>query len=406
MHSSIILPALFLMHGLAVAKSITPGTAQLTQPYYPPNANCWEYKVPVTITSENVVFNFPDWKDDYALQDFLTAVTTRESAGYPSPIVGTKNETATYTLAASFCTPKRSGKKTIILATHGIGQARTHWNSAYEPDEYNFVQHAIDKGYSVWFYDRLGNGESEKSVNYFARTGYKLTSSCRVSGFTNQLRKQKAILVQLAKMVKSGQYTGTFGKPDKLAVMGFSFGSYITHFAVAENPTIADAAILTAINYNTTGLNVNGLIRSFVPRIASLQNPRRFGSLDTGYLTWVDTLVQINTYFKYPYYDIPTTSYCEEYKNPFAIGEFLTIADGNFDASGFTGAALAITGETDYIICDGECHGIFEEPARTIWKNAKFEPYLHPHASHNINYHHNATKAYGVITNFLNSNGL
>lgn len=48
----------------------------------------------------------------------------------------------------------------------------------------------------------------------------------------------------------------------------------------------------------------------------------------------------IDSYFKYPYYDIPTTSYCEEYKNPFAIGEFLTIADGNFDASNFTGAAL------------------------------------------------------------------
>ncbi|KAF5231478.1 hypothetical protein FANTH_13390 [Fusarium anthophilum] len=384
MHSSLFLLTSSLMHGLAVAKSIAPSAVGLTQPYYPPNAKCWEYQVPVTITSENLVFNFPHWKDDYALQDFLTAATTRQSAGYPSPIVGTQNETATYTLAASFCTPKHSGRKTIILATHGIGQARTHWNSAYQPDEYNFVQHAISKGYSVWFYDRLGTGESEK-----------------VSGFTNQLRKQKAILVQLAKMVKSGQYTGTFGKPAKLAVMGFSFGSFITHFAVAENPTIADAAILTAINYNTTGLNANGLVRSFVPRVASLQNPRRFGILDPGYLTWVDATAQINTYFKYPYYDVPTVSYCEEYKQSFAIGEFLTLTDGNFDASGFTGAALA-----NYIICDGDCRGIFEEPARTIWKNAKFEAYLHPHASHNFNFHHNATKAYGVITNFLESNGL
>ncbi|KAJ4113825.1 hypothetical protein NW765_011432 [Fusarium oxysporum] len=343
MHSSLMFLASLMMHGLAVGKSISPGTAQLTQPYYPPNADCWEYKVPVTVTSENVVFDFPDWEDDYALQDFLTAATTRDSARYPSPI----------------------------------------------PDEYNFVQHAISKGYSVWFYDRLGTGESEK-----------------VSGFTNQLRKQKAILVQLAKIVKSGQYTGTFGKPDKLAAMGFSFGSFITHFAVAENPTIADAAILTAINYNTTGLNAKGLIRSFVPRVASLQNPRRFGLLNSGYLTWVDAIAQLNTYFKYPYYDLPTASYCEEYKQAFAIGEFLTIADGDFDASGFTGAALAITGETDYIICDGECRGIFEEPARTIWKNAKFEPYLHPHASHNFNFHHNATGAYGVITSFLESNGL
>lgn len=62
----------------------------------------------------------------------------------------------------------------------------------------------------------------------------------------------------------------------------------------------------------------------------------------------------------------------------------------------------AITAKTDYIICDGECQGIFEEPARTVFRKAKiFMPYLHPKASHNINYHVNATGAYEVITNFL-----
>jgi hypothetical protein len=66
----------------------------------------------------------------------------------------------------------------------------------------------------------------------------------------------------------------------------------------------------------------------------------------------------------------------------------------------------AITGKTDYIICDGECEGIFEEPARTLFRNAKFTPYLHPGASHNFNFHLNATGAYGVITDFLESNGL
>lgn len=134
----------------------------LTQPYYPPTANCWEYKVPVTISSENIVFDLPKWQDGYALQDFLTLATSRDGAGVPSPVIGTKNETATYIIAASFCMPKQNGKKTVILATHGIGQPRTHWNSAYEPEKYNFVQHAIGKGYSVWFYDRLGQGQSEK----------------------------------------------------------------------------------------------------------------------------------------------------------------------------------------------------------------------------------------------------
>lgn len=45
------------------------------------------------------------------------------------------------------------------------------------------------------------------------------------------------------------------------------------------------------------------------------------------------------SYFKYPFYDAPTASYCEESKEAFAIGEFLTITDGKFNASRFKGAA-------------------------------------------------------------------
>lgn len=66
------------------------------------------------------------------------------------------------------------------------------------------------------------------------------------------------------------------------------------------------------------------------------------------------------------------------------------------------GQSQAITGEEDYIVCDGECEGIFVEPASTFYKNAKpFVPYLHPNASHNFNFHKNATGAYAVITGFL-----
>ena len=70
--------------------------------------------------------------------------------------------------------------------------------------------------------------------------------------------------------------------------MGFSYGSYITHFAIAGTPDIADAVVLTAIGLNTTGINGNGLLRSFEPRIASGQNQKRFGELGSDYFTWVD----------------------------------------------------------------------------------------------------------------------
>jgi len=71
-------------------------------------------------------------------------------------------------------------------------------------------------------------------------------------------------------------------------------------------------------------------------------------------------------------------------------------------ASNFTGPALTITGKQDYIVCNGECEGIFDEPASTFHRNDQpFIPYLHPNASHNFNFHHNATGAYKVITDFL-----
>ena len=47
--------------------------------------------------------------------------------------------------------------------------------------------------------------------------------------------------------------------------------------------------MLTAIGLNLTlGVNGNGLLRSFEPRIASGQDAARFGELDAGYLSWVD----------------------------------------------------------------------------------------------------------------------
>ena len=148
--------------GAPTSATIVP----LTQDYYPPTADCWEYRVPVHLASVEVTtFAFPEWNDDYQLQDFLTAATTRASANYPSVITGKENLTdVEYTIAASFCTPKNAAtrKKTILLATHGIGLPRSHWNSAYEPKKYNFVQYAINEGYSVWFYDRLGTGKSDK----------------------------------------------------------------------------------------------------------------------------------------------------------------------------------------------------------------------------------------------------
>ncbi|MCJ1379167.1 hypothetical protein MMC17_002267 [Xylographa soralifera] len=364
----------------------------LAQTYYPPNADCQDYMIPVSIEWDKFVFNGTEWQDNDGLQDFLSVVTAREPGpNYPSPLGESTTINGTYQIAATFCSPKQASEKakTVIVATHGIGPARNHWNSAFQPDDYNFVQFATNQGYSVFFYDRLGCGASDK-----------------ISGFDAQISTAIAVLQRLTGLVRDGQYTGAVGKPRKVALLGFSFGSYTTHGAIALTPAMADAVVLTAIGFNSTGLNVNGLVRSYGLRVASQQNAALYGDRDAGYLTWVDRSAQIMNYFKRPSYDDAAVDFAEAAKQPFAVAEFLTLLAGPQDVSGYAGPALHLTGEYDYIFCDGFCPGIFEEPARSIYKNAKLQLALQPGASHNINFHHNATGAYKVITDFLEASGL
>lgn len=214
------------------------------------------------------------------------------------------------------------------------------------------------------------------------------------------------MIQRLTSFVREGKYTGNIGKPRKVALMGFSFGSYATHGAISLTPELADAVILTAIGFNKTGLNINGLVRSFAARVAKQENPALYGDRDAGYLTWVDRHAQILNYFKRPNYDDAAVDFAEAAKEPFAVAEFLTLLAGPQDASRYTGPALHLTGTDDYIFCDGFCPGIFDEPAKSVYRNAKLQLTLHPGASHNINFHRNATGAYKVITDFLESSGL
>jgi pimeloyl-ACP methyl ester carboxylesterase len=164
--------------------------------------------------------------------------------------------------------------------------------------------------------------------------------ACRVSGYSNSIFTAIAVLKALVAQVKTGQFTGEIGKPGKVAIMGFSFGSYTTHGAIATQPDLADAVVLTAIGFNETGLNANGLVRSFAPRLANSQNPDLFGTLDNGYLSWVDKYSLIWNYFKQPNYEPSAADFVESAKAPFSVAEFLTFPIGPKDASNYTGPVL------------------------------------------------------------------
>ena len=90
--------------------------------YVPPGAECEDYTIPITVTSNNYQWVGPQWKDDFGFIDFVSTASSRLDAGFPSPVGAFVSETASYAIAATFCTPKRpnDNSKTILLATHGL----------------------------------------------------------------------------------------------------------------------------------------------------------------------------------------------------------------------------------------------------------------------------------------------
>lgn len=223
----------------------------------------------------------------------------------------------------------------------------------------------------------------------------------------NQLTLQVDVLSNLVKGVKAGKYTGSLGVPNKVVVLGFSFGSFVTTTLVATQPTIMDGAIFTGLGYSPTAFAP--FIEAYQSRIAAKQHPAEFGELDTGVLTWVDVFANINTYFKKPNYEIDVAEYTEAIKQPYTVGEVLSLQLGlgvAADAANFTGPVLVVTGEYDFFACAGYCPGFLEENLTPLYSGAKtLEIAIHPDCGHSINYNKNATGAFNVITNFLQKNG-
>lgn len=104
-----------------------------------------------------------------------------------------------------------------------------------------------------------------------------------VSGFVGQISNQAAVLVELIATIRSGS---VFPAPSKVVLVGHSFGSGVSNGVLATNPTGVDGAILTGVYYGA--LNAAPSLQGKQNRRASLVDPDRWGSLDGGWMVWVD----------------------------------------------------------------------------------------------------------------------
>ncbi|KAF2663170.1 alpha/beta-hydrolase [Microthyrium microscopicum] len=360
-------------------------------------ANCVDYKISLTVTSENLVINTPQWKNDFELIDYLQNSSAKNANVTFHPIGPTTiNVTESVSIAATFCSPKtpsaskQDREKTVLITSSGLAYDSRYWDSEYNPSKYSFVEAAVAQGYSVFNYDRLGVGQSQK-----------------VSGWTNQASIQVEILASLIQLVRNGNYTGPVGKAKSIVAVGHSFGSQITNVLLTKYPSIVDAAILTGDAYESIPYGGALLEETIEPRIANQLDPKIFGELDTGYLTFVDIYAHVNFFFKAPFYEISAVQYAQSIAQPFALLEFLSTAAYSLKAPEYEGSLFMMAGEFDIPACLGDCVNTFRTQNLTEMfpKSRLIDTYILPGAGHGVNFASNVGEYYGETWGFLKKAG-
>lgn len=346
---------------------------------------CKDYTFSLNITSGNYLWGLPVNKDNFDITTFTTNLARWDANVTLDPISGyTPAANSQYKISGSFCHPINGGSGTVLVATHGFGFDRGYWDPDIQPDKYSFVDFAISKGHSVFFYDRLG-----------------LSKSTVVSGYINQVSIQVAILEQLVGILRSGRFCAV---PKAVVLVGHSFGSVVSNALLVASPGLVDGAVLTGIGYKVPDTSV--AFEAWQPRLASLQSPAKWRQLDGGYVTWVDIFANVNTFFKAPFYDPRVVQYAEDNKQPFSLMEVITLSITDLHSPKFVGPVLVISGESDLVFCNGNCVPLLEPDAKPYFPASKdLKVYVHPGSGHGINLSLNATGAFGVMTDFLAKNG-
>ena len=300
-----------------------------------------------------------------------------------------------------------------------------YWDAEIKPEDYSYVDAALADGYSIFTYDRLGTGKSDKPNAYDI-----VQTSVQV-----EILRELTLLARSGKLVTSSKKLGGSNdfsryKPAKVVHVGHSFGSVATASLLMANGTLSDGAILTGFLYNSK-LGLNTGVGSWGFEYAPENDPTRFNDRSSGYIVQATkSNVQLQ-FLKKGTFEPALLDYAEKIKQPATVSEFLSLGAviNPSPATGFKGPLQVgkssrqsfsqtefqwadddwvlqfFIGEFDYGFCAGDCKGTYNityleglYPA-----SPSVAVQLQPKTGHGLALSTNATAGYGVMFDFLHS---
>lgn len=354
-------------------------------------AVCISGTIEVTASAENTHFKIDQPANQTELTELVVELTQINSTLVKRIDGGQRVVSGTYGIYSQLCFPTGStsisGSKPLQFLMHGGHFGRSYWNNA--PD-YSYIDYAANEGYSTFFYDRLGIGDSEHPDPVQ----------------TVQTPLQVAIAHELVQLLRRG-HIGRHAF-DRIVGVGHSYGSAQIAALTPEYPDDFDAVVLTGAAAEPNGLMTDDVTTN--PAIASQADPLRFSSLPNGY--YIPPAIEGLQYifFRAPNFDPKLLDLAQTTRQTQTVGELLAFGEIKASAN-FTGPIYVVTGEHDVPNCLGNCLLPYNKLA--VVKDALYpaasnmsDYYVVPGAGHGLNYHYSAKDTYAHIHGFLKANGL
>ncbi|KAI0206780.1 alpha/beta-hydrolase [Astrocystis sublimbata] len=377
------LALLGLLVGTACQASMIPA-AHPRDDHFNTKRNCRNLTVDIDISAVNQVWTFKPPHGNIEVTEFILNYTEPDGNFTEKNSNGNTTKSGSYQIAATYCEPPDGPGKALQILTHGISFSRSYWDHPVHNYNYSYVNAALSRNYSTFFYDRLGVGESSK--------GDPLNEI--------QPALEISALQALTTMLRNTSVPGIKTKYETIVHVGHSFGSLLTYAFTNSFPALSDAIALTGF-----GLDADFATQSLLgDSLIAANSFKKWKSFHDGYLIH-NALNSLQVGFFSPEnFDVEVLKAAYRSIAPRTIGEVLS-QDTVPLQSQFGGPVLVVTGERDAVVCGGNClattPSIPKMSKSAFVKKPPFKAFIVPATGHALNFHYTFPTTYGVISDFF-----
>jgi pimeloyl-ACP methyl ester carboxylesterase len=389
--------------------------------------NCHSFYLDVPITAKSWTLNVSRVDNDIDAVNFALNLDRWSGPNATELVVASEDIQATYITYAELCFPAEGkDKKALQILTHGAFFDHRYcrcklldWlpdgsaddtilgDATIDQGSYSYVKAATDAGYTVFNYDRLNNGRSDKLDAYTVGNGENEVETLRV--LTEMARNGT-----FGQHIRDGSSLPQVGGFEKVIHVSHSFGSAITAALLSKYGDLSSGAILTGLLFTTHPSVSTSVSQGF--GYAATTDPALFGQYPSGYIIPDDTnRIQSGFFHRYNATDPAgftdkALNYAESIKSPVTVAEWVSLKGALpiGPSSTFRGPLEFFVGEHDALICSGECYDNYDlAMLKEFYPNAAArDVYVQPGSGHGLTLHKNATAGYGAMFDWLVANDL